>query len=299
MTNQTLVAEKKKAAVHFPVWKVIVFALLLFYAVCLFLPFLTIILTSITSHEEIMSSTGFTWFPDKISFEGYTKLFTDDPQIVLLGTSSLVIGFANTMWITLLPVTICLMTSGLAAYAYSKLKFKGKEVIFMFEIATMMIPMGAMTIASYTFYTWLGWANSFLPLIIPGMFGGASMIFFMRAYFDGISDDILEAAKIDGLGTVRVFFLIMVPLGIPAFIAQFIFSFVGHYNAYSGPLLYLYGDPHKYTLQLALSELQSYFGAYPAVICASSVIAMLPLIVLYCFAQKLFIEGISVGGGKE
>lgn len=140
-----------------------------------------------------------------------------------------------------------------------------------------------------------------MPLVIPGMFGSISTVFFLRMYFDGIPTGLLEAARIDGAGTITVFFRIMWPLAMPAFIAQFIFGFVGGYNNYMSALLYLNNNPDFITLQLVLSKVTTLFpGAeYKNVWCASSIIGILPLIVIYCFTQKYFLEGITAGGVKE
>ena len=155
---------------------------------------------------------------------------------------------------------------------------------------------------SYLFYSAIGWQKSILPLFIPGMFGSAGTIFFLRMYFEGINKEIVEAAKIDGVGTIGIYFRMMIPLSIPAFLAQFIFAFVGGYNDYQGPLLYLVGNKSMWTLQLSMSQIVSFVGSeggYKNVQCASALVGLLPMLLLYCFVQKFFIAGIAVGGGKE
>lgn len=200
-----------------------------------------------------------------------------------------------------IPLVIGLFVSGFAAYCYSKLTFPFKEKLFLVEIATMTMPLGAFGIISYLFYSWLGWESSALPIIIPGMFGSATMIFFLRTYFDGISDEILEAAKMDGSGVFRNFFTLIAPIALPAFIAQFIFGFVSGYNNYASALMYLSAEKELWPLQLVLSNVVSdpqispYFNAK----CAAALVGMLPLVILFCFMQNYFIEGIAVGGSKE
>ncbi|MCQ2400160.1 MAG: carbohydrate ABC transporter permease, partial [Clostridia bacterium] len=199
----------------------------------------------------------------------------------------------------LLPTTVELIVSGLAAYTYAKIKVPGKSIFFAIEMGTMMLPLGALSIVSYLYYSVLGWVGTPLPIIIPKMFGHASMIFFLRSYFETINNDILEAARIDGKSMVGIFFAIVLSLSIPAFVPQFIFSFVGGYNSYTGPLLYLLGKDEFITLQLAVHQIQTSFSKYPEVVCATAILSMLPLIIIYCFTQKMFIEGIAVGSGKE
>ena len=164
-----------------------------------------------------------------------------------------------------------------------------------------MIPLGAFGIISYIFYSMIGWTGTVLPLIVPGLFGSVGTMFFLRMYFDGVPKQIFEAARIDGLGQFGCFFRMMIPLAVPAFVAQFIFGFVGGYNSYMGPLLYLNGQDEYITLQLFLSRVSTVFTGtgMENVHCAAAVLGMLPLIIIYCFSQKLFINGIAVGGGKE
>lgn len=195
------------------------------YFLILVLPFIIIIITSFASDYEISHSIGFVWAP-KFSTEGYEVLFKNDPYAVG-GVPSILRGFLNTLWMTTIPTVVGLLVSGAAAYVYAKVHVPGKNILFMIEIATMSIPLGAFGMVSYLFYSAIGWQKSILPLFIPGMFGGAGTIFFLRMYFEGINKEILEAAKIDGMGMVGIYFRMMIPLSIPAFLAQFIFAFVG------------------------------------------------------------------------
>lgn len=287
---------KKKVSVS----KIIIFAVLILYTVFLFFPLYTVFITSVTSAMEITSTVDFIWWPKDFTFSSYVKVFTEDMYAAYLGAPALLVGFWNTMWMTLLPLVIGLMVSGLSAYAYSKINFPGRERLFKIGFILSMVPLGAFGVISYTFYSLIGWTGTVLPLIIPGMFGSMGTVFFLKMYYEGIPDSFVEAAKIDGLSMVGIFFRIIFPLSIPAFIAQFIFGFVGGYNSYLGPLLYLQGNLDFITLQLVLSQVSSIFPGegQETVHCASAVIGMIPLIVIYAFSQKLFIEGISVGGVK-
>ena len=270
------------------------------YFLILVLPFIIIIITSFASDYEISHSIGFVWAP-KFSTEGYEVLFKNDPYAVG-GVPSILRGFLNTLWMTTIPTVVGLLVSGAAAYVYAKVKVPGKNILFMIEIATMSIPLGAFGMVSYLFYSAIGWQKSIFPLFIPGMFGSAGTIFFLRMYFEGINKEIVEAAKIDGVGTIGIYFRMIIPLSIPAFLAQFIFAFVGGYNDYQGPLLYLVGNKSMWTLQLSMSQIVALVGSdggYKNVQCASALVGLLPMLLLYCFVQKFFIAGIAVGGGKE
>ena len=271
-----------------------------FLTLCVIIPFYVVFVTSITSWQEIAQSgleKGFIWWPSKIDFSSYKKIFETDYNAIN-GIPTLLRAFFNTIWMTLFTVGFNLFFSSLAAYAYTKVQFKGKEAIFMIQLATMMIPGATMTIPSVVFYNMLGWVGTRLPVLIPGMFGGASAIFFFRSYFQGISNEYFEAAKIDGLGEFECFLRIMIPLSVPAYVAQFIFMFVNHYNSYTSSLIYLSYDPSVYTLQYVVDYLTSSYEETNAK-CAIALTALVPLIVIYLFAQKLFIEGVQAGGGKE
>lgn len=277
-------------------WKIAWLIFSIVFLIWVLFPFLIVVITSFTTYQELMSTMDFIWFPKETTFENYLVFFQEDPLSVD-GVPSILRGFFNTMWMTLLSTVVSLFLSGLAAYAYAKLRFPGKEVFFMLQIVTMMIPTACMTMPSYLFYEMIGWTGTPLPIIIPAMFGSASTIFFLRGYFAGISSEIVEAAKIDGLGDFRIYVKMIMPLGIPAMMAQFIFLFITGYNNYMGPLLYLQQE-EQYTLQLALSMLQTIFSDANQK-CAAIVIALVPILIVYAFCQRFIIAGITVGGGKE
>lgn len=282
------------------------YVMLALYLILIFAPFVIIVFTSFTSDYELTNRGGFALFPKEWSVEGYELVFKFDPNIIN-GMPSLLVGFFNTMWQTLIPTLGGLFTSALAAFIYSKFRCPGRKLLFLITVLTMMLPMGAFGFVSYLFYMKIGWvggARGILPLIIPGLFGSASMVFFLRAYFDGaLANEVLEAAGMDGAGNFRSFFYIVIPLAKPALIAQFLFGFVGGYNSYGGALMYLYNTKELWNLQLALSELVLTLsregGGYGNAQCASALVAIIPLLLLYVCVQKYFIEGINIGGGKE
>lgn len=296
----------RKSRQPLSVWRIITYVILGLYTLWILAPFLIILVTSFTTNTEYSEATGYIWWPKEFSLEGYQRLFTDDPYMVD-GIPSLFRGFLNTMWITLIPLVSGLLQSLLVAYCYWQERFPFKNSLFMFTITLMFIPLGAFGFVGYMFYQNIGWTEGFaayLPLIVPGLFASASTVFFLRPYLDGISGEIIEAAKIDGMNFWQIFFTIVLPLSKPALIAQFIFGFVGGYNNYAGALMYLGSeDEVMWTLQLSLQKLISYLstsadGDYNFR-CATSLMAMVPLIIVYLFCQKFFIEGISFGGGKE
>ena len=283
--------------------KVLVYVALITYTIFLFFPIVTVLITSFVPSSELATSKDFIWWSDNPTIEAYISIFSNDSYINVVGIPGLLLGFFNTMWLTLIPLVVGLIMAGLAAFAFSKMDFPFKEALFKFSVIIRMIPLGAFGIISYIFYSNIGWTGDlgFLPLLIPGMFGGIGTMFFLRLYFDGIPDSLIEAAKLEGAGFFTIFFKIMMPLAKPAFISQFIFGFVGGYNSYLGPMLYLQNQPKFVTLQLYLSQIRSLFpnAGSENIYSAAAILGMLPLIVIYCFLQKYFIEGIAVGGVKE
>ena len=283
--------------------KILMFAALILYTVFLFFPVMTILLTSFVPTQELATSKDFIWVPENFTLDAYKTIFTFDSYIDLTGMPGLVLGFINTMWLTLVPLLIGLVMAGFSAYAFSKMDFPFKERLFKISVIIRSIPLGAFGVISYVFYSAIGWTGEigYLPLLIPGMFGSIGTMFFLRLFFDGIPNSLIEAATLDGAGFFQCFFKIMFPLAKPAFIAQFIFGFVAGYNSYLGPMLYLQNQPNYITLQLYLSEIRSLFptAGSESIYCAAAILGMLPLILIYCLVQKYFIEGVSAGGVKE
>ena len=302
---ENAIVGKKKDKKKVPVSKIVTYIVLCMYLVVLFAPFMIILMTSLTSDYEL-GAYEYHFFPYEISFEGYEIIFTLDPNSVN-GVPSLLIGFVNTMWQTLIPLVGGLLVSSLVAFVYSKYRFPGRKTLFLITVLTMMLPMGAFGFVGYLFYLnigWVGGSRGVLPLIIPGLFGSAGTVFFLRTYYDSaLSNEIVEAARIDGAGSIHTYVSIALPLAKPAILAQFLFGFVGGYNNYAASLMYLYDEPSLWNLQLALAELTGAVSqegnSYGNAQCAAAIITMLPLILLYVGVQKYFIEGINIGGGKE
>lgn len=287
----------------FPLGKILIILALILYTVFLFFPIVIVLITSFTSTEELAGTTDFIWWPKNFTFDAYKAIFEYDFYADLTGLPGLVLGFVNTMWLTLVPLVIGLMVSGFSAYAFSKMDFPFKEPLFKFSVIIRSIPLGAFSVISYVFYAAIGWTGDkgFLPLLIPGMLGSLGTVFFLRLFFDGIPNSLIEAATLDGAGFFQCFTKIMFPLAKPAFIAQFIFGFVAGYNSYLAPQLYLQDQPQFVTLQLYLSQIRELFPGIGSenIHMAAAILGMLPLVIIYCCLQKYFIEGIAEGGVKE
>ncbi len=299
MTEYESYAERKKrkernAKTKRIVAKVMIYVVLVIFALWIILPFSIVIFTSFKTMEEARNP-DYTFFPKDFTFEAYKEVFTyaaggDGMPVVLR-------GFLNTLIIVIPPTLIGLFCSAMSAYAFAKLRFKGKNFLFSFLLLTMMIPGTIMLTPSYMVYSMLEWVDTPLPLMIPGMFGAATCVFFMRQFYAGIPTSLIEAAKLDGMGYFKIFWKIMVPLSVPALFAQGILGFIGGYNDYFGPMLYL-RDPDWYTLQIALKSFQGTYTRNMPAMMAGAVIALIPTLIIYIVAQKYFIEGIATSGMK-
>lgn len=274
--------------------KIVMYIILVLFTLWILVPFYIVIVTSFKTWDEA-NSTNFTWWPTMgFSFEGYAQVFE---KPIANAYTAILTGFLNTLWIIIPPTLLGLFTSALAAYAFAKLRFRGKNILFGILLATMMIPGMVTLVPAFTIYDLIGWRGTPLPLMIPGMFGAAACVFYLRQFFTGIPTETLEAAKLDGLGYVGIFFWIMVPLSKPALIAQGVLGFVGGYNDYFGPLLYLTSPPLQ-TLQIALTTFVNQYNSNWPSIMAGTLVALLPTVIIYIVAQKYFIEGIASSGLK-
>ena len=294
-SNET--ASYKKSKVSQIAAKVLIYFVLVLYAVIIVFPFSIILLTSFKTWQD-SSSLTFEWIPaNGFTLEGYKEVFSfrANPDSAL---PTLVRSFINTVLYIIPPTVIGLFTSSMAAYAFAKLKFRAKNVMYSILLATMMIP-GTITIApQFSIYDAIQWVDTPLPLMIPGMFGAAACVFFMRQFFSGIPDSLVEAAKLDGESYIGIFFRIMVPLSVPALLAQGLLGFIGGYNDYFNPLIYLQSSEIQ-TLQVALRTFSTVYALKPSIVMAGTVIALVPMLIIYFFAQDYFIEGIAASGLKS
>lgn len=258
--------------------------LLVFFVVA---PFSIPIATSLQSENEANNAV-FHLIPYDFTWQAYIDVLTKK----MAGTSVLS-GLVNTLWIYLPSLIVGLFTSAMAGYSFAKLDFRLKNFMFSVLLGTMMLPNCMGTIASYLIYDTIGWVNTPFPLMIPRMFGAIGIVFFLKQYYAGIPDDIMGAAKMDGLGIVGIFFHIMLGLAKPALFAQFILNFIGCYNDYMGPLLYLQ-DAKMYTLQIALAFFSGVYTQNWPLRMAATVVSMAPLIIMYFISQRYILKGLEI-----
>lgn len=286
----------KRAKTRKTLGTVLIYATLILYAIIIIFPFSIVILTSLKTWQEA-SSVEFSWISESgWHFDGYQEVFQYKANMYATIPAFLQ-GFLNTLLYVLPPTLIGLLVGSLSAYVYAKYQFRGRDFMYAVLLATMMIPGAIMLVPSFSLYDTLGWIDTPLPLILPGLFSSAACVFFMRQFFTGIPDSILEAAKLDGVGLVGIFFKMMIPLSTPALIAQGLLGFIGGYNDYLAPLVYLQSSDY-YTLQLTLRSFASVYDKKPNYVMAATITALLPTLAIYFIAQDFFIEGIAASAIK-
>lgn len=265
----------------------IVYVLLIIGGAIMALPFLWMLSTSLKPDGEVFTYPP-QWIPSTFAWDNYKTIFTD---------GHIVRGFFNTMFVVVPTLIIGLFVCALTAYAYAKLRFPGRDKLFMILVGTLVIPGAVMMIPAFIMFKSFGWTDSWKPLVIPGMFGAPMTIFFLRQFIKQLPDELDDAAKIDGMNPFGIFVRIILPLTKPALVTQGILSFNAGYNDYLGPLIYL-NTPEKYTLQLELASFSSYYVTEWTLLMAAAVVALVPTLILFALAQRFLIEGIAMTGIK-
>ncbi|MEK3884779.1 carbohydrate ABC transporter permease [Paenibacillus sp. PL2-23] len=227
------------------------------------------------------------WIPDNVNTSNYTTAITEFPFLN---------WYANTALVTFYIVFLVLFVSTIAGYAFAKLDFKGKNTIFLLFIATMMIPVEVRIIPQFMIFKELGLINNVLSVALPWMFNAFS-IFLMRQFFTSIPNDLLQAAKIDGCNEYTTFGRIVLPLAKSQITALFILAFTWGWNEYFSSLIYI-NDPLKQVLSVGIASFKGEYSTNFAVQMAGATLALIPIIVVYLFAQRHFVEGVALSGVK-
>ncbi len=207
--------------------------------------------------------------------------------------------FENSMIIAFFAIVGTLLSNTPVAYAFARLKFPGRDVLFIIILATMMLPYQVTMIPIYLFFNdFLGWGNSFLPLIIPTFFANAYDVFLLRQFFRTIPEEMCDAARVDGASEWQIFTRIILPLSVPVLATVTVFTFLWAWNDFTGPLLFL-TSPKNFTMALGLQDFQSQRSMIWNQLMAASVVFTVPIVIAFFFAQKTFIQGIKLTGSKE
>ncbi|HYU04684.1 MAG TPA: carbohydrate ABC transporter permease [Jatrophihabitantaceae bacterium] len=262
-------------------------ALAIAVALCFVLPFAICVITSVMTQNQ--AGTGALW-PNKWAWHNFADVFTAMP-------------FARDLWNTILyaglSTTGVVISSVPVAYALARLSWRGRDVMFMVVLATMMIPAQVTSLPLYVIFSKLGWVNSLRPLIIPSFFGDAFSIFLLRQFILTIPQEITEAARCDGASDWRILTRIVVPTAKPAIAAVGLFAFLYAWNDFYNPLLYTGNSTTSQTLAVGLTTLakSAHQNSYQLQM-AASIIFLAPVLLIFFFAQKVFVEGVTLTGVK-
>ncbi|MCS6846117.1 MAG: carbohydrate ABC transporter permease [Anaerolineae bacterium] len=230
------------------------------------------------------------WIPSPPQFQNYAELFERFP--IALYT-------LNSVFVTTMVIIGTVLSSSLAAYGFARLRMPGRDVIFLILLSTLLLPGVVLIIPQFVLFQRLQWINTYNPLIVPSFFGSAFSIFLLRQFFLTIPRELEDAARIDGAGFLRIYAQIVMPLAWPAIIAVALYTFLGAWNNFLGPLIYL-SDSEKYTLPVALRYLQGSMRTRPEqhLLMAAATLSMIPCVVTFFLAQRWFMQGQVFTGVK-
>ena len=263
---------------------------------CLFLfPLVWMISTSLKPEMETMAQPP-TWIPSHAQWGNFHDAFTYGRKE--LGYIPFLVYGRNTVILCLLTVAGAVLSNALVAYAFARMRWPGRDLFFAITLATMMVPFPVIMVPVYGLFRSLGWIGTFRPLWVPAWFGGAFNIFLLRQFFRTLPFELSEAARIDGCSEWQIFRQIILPLSKPALAVVALFTFMGTWNEFLQPLIYLQYQ-HTFTLSVGLQAFQSQHGGTQwSILMAASTMVIAPVIVIFFFAQKQFIQGIAVTGLK-
>jgi multiple sugar transport system permease protein len=268
--------------------KALLYGVLVAVAVVLLLPFAWMVSTSLKGNEAIFAIPP-QWIPETVRWDNYAEVFERMPFLLYL---------RNTTVITVMTIVGTVLSSALVAYAFACLRWPGRDALFLFVIATMMLPLQVIMIPLFVLFKEFGWLNTYKPLIVPAFLGGGAFnIFLMRQFFMTIPTDLLDAARIDGASEWTIFWRIAMPLAKPALVTVALLTFMFAWNDFLGPLIYL-SDQAKNTLALGLALFTGQHQTDWGVLMAASIMMMAPVVLLFFFFQRYFIKGFTMSGLK-
>jgi ABC-type glycerol-3-phosphate transport system permease component len=252
------------------------------------IPFVWMLSTSLKDEGSVFLYPP-QWWPQPLQPQNYVQAMTVLPFALF---------FRNTLITTLVPLVGALFSCSLVAYSFARLRWPGRDIWFLVLLATLMLPEQVTMIPRFILFRNLGWINTFYPLIVPPFFAvGAFNIFLLRQFFMTISTETDDAAKIDGAGVLGIYWRILLPLSKPALAAVAVFVFKAHWDDFLSPLIYLHSQSN-FTLALGLRAFQGEYGTDWNLLMAASLVVMLPVLLLFFFLQRYFIQGVVFTGIK-
>ena len=280
-------AKTKSTSKHDLIKKVVLYVILIIIAALMAIPFIWMLSASIKSDREVFQMDPFVLIPKNPKWSNYVQIWTKIPMLTFV---------KNTVFLTIIVTLLQLFTSSFAAYAFAKLQFKFRNGLFLAYIATIAMPWQVYMVPQFLMMRSFGLNDKLLAIICLQAFS-AFGVFMMKQFYEGIPNELSEAARIDGMTEYQIYSHIMLPLSKPALSTLTIFTFVNTWNDYLGPLIYLKSTSKK-TIQLGLKMFISQYSSDYGLIMAGSVLSLIPVIIVFMCLQKYFVEGVASTGLK-
>jgi multiple sugar transport system permease protein len=263
------------------------YVLLFLTAASMLFPFYWMVATSFKTEARVFAFPP-EWIPNPPILDNYLYIFTELPFSLYV---------FNSLKVSLLWTLGVVLSSSLAAYAFARIRFWGREALFMITLAALMIPAQITMIPLYVIMTRIGWVDTHLPLFVPAYFASAFGIFLLRQYFLTVPQDLNDAAKIDGCSHFGIYWRIMMPLSKPVLATLALLAFMGSWNDLLGPIIYLY-DGDLFTLPLALTRFRGQYYTQWAYMMAGATVSLVPILLIFLFTQQYFVRGVVLSGLK-
>ncbi len=255
-------------------------------AAAILLPFFWMVVSSLKNNNQVFT-VPIQWLPDPVVWQNYLDIWA---------RSDMTTWLKNTLTLSVTVTVLQVLTGSFAAYGFSKMRFRGRDVLFLVYIGTIAVPWQSYMIPQFIMMSEIGLSNSLWAIIALQAFG-AFGVFLMKQFFETIPEEISEAARIDGLSEYGIWRRIMMPLSVPAIASLSLLTFVNTWNDYLGPLIYL-RSPDLWTIQIGLKTFISQYNAEHALIMTGSVLSVLPIAVIFLLGQRYFVEGVATTGLK-
>jgi multiple sugar transport system permease protein len=267
--------------------RILVVVLLLALTVLFAIPFYWLLSTAVKPDSEIFVFPP-VWIPSPVEWSNFSNAVNFFPFAQYLG---------NTLIICVATVVGTLASNSLIAYGLSRIQWPGRNILFGLLLGTLLLPSQVTLVPLFILFTHMGWVDTYLPLIVPAFFGNAFFMFLLRQFFLTIPGELCDAVRVDGGSEWTIFTRIVLPLSVPVLATVALFSFINSWNDFLGPLIYLQTDS-KYTLSIGLSTFLGSYGSQWSWLMAASALVFIPIVVLFFFTQRTFIQGITLTGTK-
>lgn len=287
MSNMILKKKNKSKRKNAIVNNIGIYLILFIITAIMIVPFLWMLSASLKSSREVFIMDPFVWIPKVPKWENYTNIWTKIPLLKFV---------KNTVFLTIVVTFLQLFTSSFAAYSFAKLEFKNKNVVFLAYIATIAMPWQVYMVPQFIMMRSMGLNDKLLAMICLQAFS-AFGVFMMKQFYEGIPNDLCEAARIDGMNEYMIYAKVMLPLSKPALSTLTIFTVVSTWNDYLGPLIYLKTESKK-TIQLGLKMFIGQYSSEYGLIMTGSIVSLVPIIIVFLILQKYFVEGVASTGLK-